>query len=376
MWVMALALSARGQTRAAPEDAAGWAWRGDEVMKAIERDLKPAEGPYYYEEIFLRDAKPGFAPKAAFAWSTGIHLSAINAGARLEPGRYVPMIAPYLKMKETYWVEKDGLGGYCDSPHPRRPERYYDDNAWIVLDLIESYEITKDAAILRRAREAAKFVFSGEDDVLGGGLYWFEAKKESKNTCANAPGIVCAARLYKITGEKAYLETATRLYKWTREKLQDQDGLYFDNLRLNGRIGRAKFTYNSALMIRAGCELYDATRDDAYLKEAQRVAVAAVAHWVKGQGEIDDNSYFAHLLAEAWLEVGARDKDPRWGRAVERAETFVWEKGRDSEDRFPERWNRAVEGTTGGGVGHVTLKNQASAARAFFRLAWFEKTGT
>ncbi len=49
------------------------------------------------------------------------------------------------------------------------------------------------------------------------------------------------------------------IYAWTKKNLQDPaDGLFWDNLSLDGRIGKAKFSYNTALMLRTACELYSA----------------------------------------------------------------------------------------------------------------------
>ncbi len=129
--------------------------------------------------------------------------------------------------------------------------------------------------------DTLRYVLSGEDDKLGGGLYWQERTKASKNTCGNAPGIAAAVRVYTYTHDRAQLDTAVRLYRWTVKNLRDdRDGLYYDNLTLGGKLSPHKFTYNTALMIRSGCLLYDATGDAAYLHDAQRSAASSVARWV------------------------------------------------------------------------------------------------
>ncbi len=125
-----------------------------------------------------------------------------------------------------------------------------------------------------------QFVLSGEDQTLGGGIYWRENEKKGKNTCVNAPAIVAAAELYQITRDQKYLETAKRLYSWTRAHLQDpQDGLYYDNIGLGGNVAKFKLTYNSGLMIRANVELYRATGDMTYLNEARRIANSSINQW-------------------------------------------------------------------------------------------------
>ena len=67
----------------------------------------------------------------------------------------------------------------------------------------------------------------------------------------------------------------SKKFTWTKEHLLDpEDGLYFDNIGLDGKIGRAKFAYNSGQMVQAGALLYKATGDESYLKDAQRTAAA------------------------------------------------------------------------------------------------------
>ena len=47
---------------------------------------------------------------------------------------------------------------------------------------------------------------------MGGGIYWCEQKKESKNTCSNAPGSVLALKLFKATNDSSYFEKGKKLY--------------------------------------------------------------------------------------------------------------------------------------------------------------------
>jgi len=95
---------------------------------------------------------------------------------------------------------------------------------------------------------------------LSGGIYWCEQKKESKNTCSNAPGSVLALKLYEATKDTAFLNWGVRIYNWTKTNLQDTtDYLYFDNKNLSGKIGRQKYTYNSGQMLQATALLYKLT---------------------------------------------------------------------------------------------------------------------
>ena len=100
-------------------------------------------------------------------------------------------------------------------------DRFYDDNVWLGIDFCDIYEATGDKKYLAQAEMIWKFIESGTDDVLGGGIYWCEQKKHSKNTCSNAPGTVYALKLYAATGDGRYLEQGKGLYAWTKEHLLD-----------------------------------------------------------------------------------------------------------------------------------------------------------
>lgn len=132
-------------------------------------------------------------------------------------------------------------------------DRFYDDNIWLGIDFTDLYAATRQQRFLDEAERIWLFIASGTDDRLGGGIYWCEQKKESKNTCSNAPGAVFALKLYLATGREHYLEQGRALYEWTRRKLLDSsDNLYFDHISLKGPLNKTKYSYNSGQMIQAG----------------------------------------------------------------------------------------------------------------------------
>ena len=251
------------RTAIRPAQFAQW---GTETLETIKRDLWLADRGLYAEKATAGGVRPTVP---AFMWGAGVQLTALAAAAQFDAGTYVPQLAAYADALEKYWIVHNGIGGYSVLPEQQRADRYYDDNVWIVLALIETLEATRDEKYLERAEATMRFVLSGEDDELGGGIYWRERRRNSKNTCSNAPAIVAALRLYQKTTNPQHLATAERLYDWTCSHLQDEeDGLFWDNLRLSGRLDRRKYSYNSALMIRANCLFFEVTKDPKYLAEA------------------------------------------------------------------------------------------------------------
>jgi uncharacterized protein YyaL (SSP411 family) len=357
-----IALTALGLVLPAAAETPPFRQWGEETQEVLHKDLWLPEKKLYAERINLETGKPDHP---SFMWGVGVQLSALAAAAMVEPDKYLAPMRDYADAIQVYWWEHDGIEGFDVQPGPKASDRYYDDNAWLVLALAEVFEVTKDKKYLDRSAATFRFVMSGEDDKLGGGLYWRELEKTTKNTCTNAPAIVSALRLHQLTKDDKHLETAKRLYAWTKSKLQDGDGLFWDNLRLDGRVDRRKFTYNSALMIRANCLFHEINGEAVYLDEAQRIARAAEKRWIAESGAVSDGGKFAHLLLESFLELHNRDKDPHWHEVVTRCLVHLHDKMRDENGRYPHRWDRAW----GRPLRSVMLLDQASPARIYWLAA-------
>ena len=223
-------------------------------------------------------------------------------------------------------------------------DRFYDDNVWLGIDFCDIYESKGDKKYLAQAEMIWKFIESGTDDVLGGGIYWCEQKKHSKNTCSNAPGTVYALKLYAATGDGRYLKQGKGLYAWTKEHLLDTgDGLYFDNVSLDGNIGRAKFAYNSGQMVQAGALLNKATGDESYLKDAQRTAAACYDYFFEeftpADGEAfriirKGNVWFSAVMVRGLVELYGIDGNAAYVDAVQRSLDYAWDHARDGRGLF------------------------------------------
>lgn len=300
----------------------------------------------------------------AFLWSCGVQLSALTAAARLDPAAR-PRAERYAHALKAYWNEAGPVPGYGVLPGQRAPDRYYDDNAWLALALVELYDLTRSPDARADAERALRFTLSGEDGRLGGGLFWREKEKTTKNTCANAPAIVGALRLYRATQNKTYLETARRLHRWTREHLQAPDGLFWDSVALDGRIDRTLFAYNSALMIRANLAFYELSGDPASLAEAERIAARAADRWCAPDGAVAESGRFAHLLMGAFAELSSRSGDARWRDAVLRTARHLHARQTQPGGLFPDRW----DDRPGGPPNRAELLDQASVVRLFWEAA-------
>lgn len=276
-----------------------------------------------------------------YMWGNGVMFSSLAAAIRHDPDTYRPVMDRFFTAMDAYWDTGVDLPGY--EPAPTRGngnDKYYDDNQWMVIAFAEAYEITGDERYLERAAETLRFSLSGWDDTLGGGIWWHERRKDdAKNTCSNAPAAVACLRVARWRDRDANTAWAERLVAWTTENLQDDVGLFLDHMKAaDGRIDRRKFTYNSALMIRANLGLHRATGERAYLDAAERISAACDAFIEPDTGAYRDSPRFDHLLVEADLELHRATGDERsLARAIANTE-HAWTQWRTSPpDEFIEQ---------------------------------------
>ncbi len=338
--------------------------RGNAFSQIRDRFWLPKE-KLYSEFALMPGGRLWRGNHPSFMWGVGVQLSALNAAAAIEPEPYLSQAIEYADAIDVYWLEANGIEGFDVQPGPKTSDRYYDDNAWLVLALCELHKLSDEARFLDRAIATFEFVISGEDDKLGGGLYWRELEKTSKNTCTNAPAIASALQLHRITGKVTYLQMALQLHAWTVKNLQDGDGLFWDHVKMNGDIDRRKFSYNTALMIRSSVLLHEITKDAKYLSEANRMAEAAKSLWVTDDGAVRDSGRFAHLLLESFLELGIESGDTVWRDTVEHCLAYLHTHVRDEDGWYGHRWAEPQQRSRR----RTALLDQSSPARIYWLAA-------
>lgn len=317
--------------------------------------------------------------RVAYLWPTSGMFSALNALQKTTGDK------KYENMIES--VILPGLECYFDSlrvpgcyqsylTESGKSDRFYDDNLWLGLDFLDLYEQTGNDAYLASARNIWNFIESGCDSILGGGVYWCEQKKESKNTCSNAPAAVLALRLYSLTKEKYFFRMGQDLYYWTKKNLQDPaDYLYFDNITLDGSVNRTKFQYNAGQMLQASVLLYNLTKENLYLEEAQRLASACDQYFfedfVAEDGESfkaikNGNVWFVAIMLRGFEELYKVDRNPVYLNSFKKTLQYMWEHNPNQnmlfdDDCFVEKRNESKD--------TKWLLTQAAMIEMYARLA-------
>lgn len=228
-------------------------------------------------------------------------------------------------------------------------DRFYDDNVWLGIDFTELYLHTSKAEYLEKAKLIWKFIESGTDEKLGGGIYWCEQSKKSKNTCSNAPGAVYALKLFEATKDSSYFNQGKTLYEWTKNTLQDKnDYLYFDNIGLNGRVQKRKYAYNSGQMIQAAALLYKLTDKKEYLVDAQNIAQSAHNYFFEDFSAADGSKmkilkkgdiWFTAIMFRGFVELYHLDKNKTYLQDFDKNLNFAWKNMREQNGLFNSDWS-------------------------------------
>lgn len=190
--------------------------------------------------------------------------------------------------------------------------RFYDDNQWVGITAMDAYSKTKKVKWLDVGKEIYAFMMTGFDTVSGGGLYWQEGNKRSKNTCSNGPGIILALQLYQATNNKMYADTALLLYNWVNLNLRSPAGLYYDNINLEkNTIDKKLYSYNTGTMLQAAVYLYECTRDKKYLQQATSIADSSINYFLADK-KFKDDYWFSAVLLRAYQHLLKYNKDKKY----------------------------------------------------------------
>lgn len=125
-----------------------------------------------------------------------------------------------------------------------------------------------------------------------------------------------------VKSKEEYLNEAIKIYTWLRNNLFDSHtGAVYDNMNRKGNISKAVFTYNEGTFTGAAHELYKITGDKQYLNEAVKACNYVIDYMSKNDGVLDNATsgdgglfhgiffrYFVKLINEPNLDYANRKK--------------------------------------------------------------------
>lgn len=232
------------------------------------------------------------------------------------------------------------------------PHNWYDDMQWMAIAWLRAYEATSEEKYKQAAIVLWEDIKTGWNDHMGGGIAWKKDQLDYKNTPANAPAIILAARLHRAFGNAEDLDWAVRLFEWQKQTLVDPDtGFVWDGINRAGDGAFDKdweFTYCQGVYIGAAHELYKETGDPAYLREAERTADIAIRRLTdpatnvlpdEGQG---DGGLFKGIFVRyaTQLAIAEPMRKDRLAEVLLRNAHALWTNGRDEvRTLFGPNWN-------------------------------------
>lgn len=300
--------------------------RISQLYKAMNKNLyQPSAG------LFVETTDPAKNEKVhSYLWPLCALIQAANEMEALEPSR--SYMKPVMAAIGQYYNANPPVPAYQDCVTKEdKGTKYYDDNQWIAIASLDAYNRTKNELYLKVAKNIYRFMMTGYDTISGGGIYWREGDKTTKNTCSNGPGVLITLQLYKITKQKSYLDTALLIYNWTNKHLLSPDGIYYDHIRLpEGKIDKRAYTYNLGTMLQSTAILYTITHDKKYLSEANRLAKAGKEYFFK-DGRLPGNYWFNAVMLRGYIELYKIEKDKSLLNFFMEDSERIWNTERDEK---------------------------------------------
>ncbi len=347
-----------------PDTAAAslWRWRAMTALDAMDRTFSVADSGLYRER-FSKDK----VFDVAFLWPMtqvlACHIDlALMPETMVEPDE----IRHVSEATEAYYDdsrEPPAFSSYLAPPAGWVSDRYYDDNVWLGVELMRTWQLTRDPLALERADQIFDFLISGwdTDGPRPGGIFWIESDSNGdRNTVTTGTAALLGLMLHDALppGERAsyVLDWAARMYAWVYATLEDGEGLFWDHIRPDGTFDYGLYAYNQGAMIGANLRFYQLTGDPLFLDRAERTARAALAlhdgRWVDEQ-EISFDAMFFSFLSQ----LDAIRPDPAYRDRLLAYAQRIWNNSRDPETGL------ARTSTP------LTLLDQAAMVRIFAQAA-------
>jgi len=208
----------------------------------------------------------------------------------------------------------------------------YDDQLWLIIELLRSYKVTKDPIFLNEAEYLMEYVLDGWDSTIDqatglevGGTPWGPGYV-TKHSASNGPSISPLVWLYEIYKDKEdvtthyyikanrtrtseqmkkkdyYLMFAKKIYAWQKKNMRLESGVYSDmqggcgdcnveyevvdgvtyraNTPLDDAVG-GEYSYNTGSMLMGACDLYRVTNEADYLADIKELGEKSFNYFAK-----------------------------------------------------------------------------------------------
>jgi hypothetical protein len=335
-----------------------WADRAIAAYDALQKCFYRQDGSGLYVDWY--PAAPG-APYAS-AWGFGRALVATLALAGIPAellgaeghATYQSDVEDRLTALAHYWdssAAPPGFDGRPAAPIGPGGDKYYDDNAWLGLALLQDYRMSGRSESLARAEDVFAFVYPGgwdtsATDPYPGGIFWVQQgigaglTNHDRACVSNAPNAEIGSQLEQLLGENApsSVAGAAEIQDWVLRTLYDErSGLFYDKVMGDGTLDKTLRTYNQGAVIAANVVRYRVTGEASYLSQAEATAIAALAHFSESF-YVSHPCVFNAIYFRGLLQLCSVSADTSLKSAIVQAmQTYAddaWNNHRSSDDLF------------------------------------------
>jgi uncharacterized protein YyaL (SSP411 family) len=303
----------------------------------------PAEGNdslTYLQGSAVKSKEVSFLwPMSGLFTATNVLLANKNLHAK-----YLPFLDSLSNAYEMYRDTVRKPAGYQAYPVKfEKSDRYYDDNGLVGIDYAEAYLNTKDRRYLEKSKEVFRFIISGWDSTLGGGVTWLEGHRDQKPACSNGMATLTALKLYESTRDTYYLNWGKKFYHWMHDHLRDSMGVYWNDIKPNKTINYTQWTYNSGSMLEASVLLYRFTNEKWYLSEAKQIARATFETFTKQNRQPVlsfhiDVPWFVTVLFRGYESLYRIDHNPKYLLPIINSLNYAWNNAKDQYGFITRSW--------------------------------------
>ena len=230
-----------------------------------------------------------------------------------------------------------------------KADRYYDDNGLVGIDYMEAYLNTNNPLYLQRAKDVFKFILSGWNNDVGGGVTWLEGHNDQKPACTNGMATLTALKIYQGSKDKYYLRQGKKFYKWMYSTLRDTStGIIVNDVKLDGKQNRVFWTYNTGSLLEAAVMLYQFTGEKHYLEEAKNLAANSYKYYSnlphnKNLKLHIDLPWFVTVLFRGYEALYHVDGNYKYIDAIEHDLNYAWQNSRDKHGFTTHSWTPKVD---------------------------------
>lgn len=173
----------------------------------------------------------------------------------------------------------------------------------------------------------------------------------NKPSCSNGYATLFLLEYYMVCpeAEKASVLTFAKTeYAWLKKNLMDpSDKCYWNDVNASGTVNTTKWTYNTGVMVQNGVRLYRITGDKTYLDDAIASADGAYDRFVKSRNNIaltypDSDPWFNTKLLRGYIDLAPLyKKADNYIQVYYNFINYAYKNARTSTGFFYEDWTGA-----------------------------------